>query len=279
MPLSAALLERLKAKGVKSVVGEAEDSWECPNTWNKYHSCSDWCKTNWKTVDQKQLLIEEIFDKIPSCWRLVPDDESGSCYFWNTNTNVVQWRCPVILDKESGLPTPAPPKTALLDSPSNPRDSYDTSDESRGKPRDNDVARDESRSKSRDIDAMRGGPRDRTRARSPPPDIQMPSVDDIQMPPPPSQNRKETKRESKRYKPKQEDEVDPMDPASYSDAPRGDWHRGLPKTGDAKTGVDVTANGPLFQQRPYPAPGDILRMNAAAKNAAAKKDEEEGEDV
>ena len=91
--------------------------------------------------------------------------------------------------EESGLPTPAPPKTALLDSPSNPRDSYDTSDESRGKPRDNDVARDESRSKSRDIDAMRGGPRDRTRARSPPPDIQMPSVDDIQMPPPPSQVR------------------------------------------------------------------------------------------
>ena len=56
-------------------------------------------------------------------------------------------------------------------------------------------------------------------------------------------------------------------------SPRGDWGRGLPKQGDAKTGVDGTASGPLFQQRPYPAPGAILRMNQAAK-----KEEEEDED-
>ena len=48
---------------------------------------------------------------------------------------------------------------------------------------------------------------------------------------------------------------------------RGDWKRGLPQQGDAKTGVDSTASGPLFQQRPYPAPGAILRANAAAKAA------------
>ena len=52
---------------------------------------------------------------------------------------------------------------------------------------------------------------------------------------------------------------------------RGDWRVGLPKTGDAKTGVDVTANGPLFQQRPYPAPGAILRMQQAAKDQQAKE--------
>lgn len=50
-----------------------------------------------------------------------------------------------------------------------------------------------------------------------------------------------------------------MDPAAYGDAPSGSWSSGL--TSDAKTGVDVTANGPLFQQRPYPAPGAILRKN------------------
>ena len=43
---------------------------------------------------------------------------------------------------------------------------------------------------------------------------------------------------------------------------------GLPKQNEAKTGVDVTANGPLFQSRPYPAPGAILRANAAAAAAA-----------
>jgi len=36
---------------------------------------------------------------------------------------------------------------------------------------------------------------------------------------------------------------------------RGSWSTGL--KADTKTGVDTTANGPLFQQRPYPSPGDI----------------------
>ncbi|CAH8431383.1 unnamed protein product [Schistosoma bovis] len=62
--------------------------------------------------------------------------------------------------------------------------------------------------------------------------------------------------------------LDPMDPASYGDIPRGTWSSGLEGvTGapSAKTGVDSTASGPLFQQRPYPNPGDVLRANAAAK--------------
>lgn len=41
---------------------------------------------------------------------------------------------------------------------------------------------------------------------------------------------------------------------------RGTWKSGLGGE-DAKTGVDTTANGPLFQQRPYPSPGDVLRAN------------------
>lgn len=43
---------------------------------------------------------------------------------------------------------------------------------------------------------------------------------------------------------------------------RGSWSTGL--KADVKTGVDATASGPLFQQRPYPSPGDILRAQAAA---------------
>ena len=31
--------------------------------------------------------------------------------------------------------------------------------------------------------------------------------------------------------------------------------------GEAKTGADTTATGPLYQQRPYPSPGDILKAN------------------
>ena len=60
-------------------------------------------------------------------------------------------------------------------------------------------------------------------------------------------------------------DLDPMDPSSYSDIPRGKWSDGLDKRGDAKTGVDSTASGPLFQARPYPSPGSVLRMNANKK--------------
>lgn len=245
MPLSAALLQRLKAKGVKSVVEEEpqDDGWECPNIWNKFHSCSDWCKNSWKSKNQKQLVIEEIFDKIPTCWRLVPDEETGYCYFWNTNTNVVQWRCPVLLDKEAAKTAPA----YQLDASDKPRDTL------------SDIPRDNARDN----------------ARAPPPHLQMPTVEEV--PTPQTQGRKEQRKpESRRYKPRGEDEIDPMDPSSYSDAPKGDWGRGLPKQGDAKTGVDVTANGPLFQQRPYPAPGAILRMNAANR-APEETEEESGE--
>ncbi|XP_064400590.1 polyglutamine-binding protein 1-like [Halichondria panicea] len=73
---------------------------------------------------------------------------------------------------------------------------------------------------------------------------------------------------SKRYKGRDNDDgdLDPMDPASYSEIPRGSWKSGLEVSGDAKTGVDSTASGPLYQQRPYPSPGDILRANQKAQN-------------
>ena len=39
----------------------------------------------------------------------------------------------------------------------------------------------------------------------------------------------------------------------------------MERHGEAKTGVDTTASGPLFQQRPYPSPGAVLRANKASK--------------
>lgn len=49
---------------------------------------------------------------------------------------------------------------------------------------------------------------------------------------------------------------DPMDPSSYSDAPSGKWSEGLASLTKA---ADETATGPLFQARPYPNPGDVLK--------------------
>lgn len=73
------------------------------------------------------------------------------------------------------------------------------------------------------------------------------------------------------YKPRDSDDLDPMDPSAYSEAPRGTWSTGMDLRGDAKTGVDVTATGPLFQQRPYPAPGAILRQNKLLEEERKKK--------
>ncbi|CAF1139519.1 unnamed protein product [Didymodactylos carnosus] len=64
---------------------------------------------------------------------------------------------------------------------------------------------------------------------------------------------------------------DPMDPSSYSDIPTGTWAAGLVVKGKAKTGVDETAAGPLFQMRPYPSPGAVLKLNAESVKPTKKK--------
>ena len=53
---------------------------------------------------------------------------------------------------------------------------------------------------------------------------------------------------------------------------RGTWSSGLEVQGDAKTGVDTTASGPLYQMRPYPNPGDILRANRKPTEADDEND-------
>lgn len=68
------------------------------------------------------------------------------------------------------------------------------------------------------------------------------------------------KRDNRKRSYSEDDELDPMDPSSYSDAPRGGWVVGL--KGVQPRAADTTATGPLFQQRPYPSPGAVLRKNA-----------------
>lgn len=58
------------------------------------------------------------------------------------------------------------------------------------------------------------------------------------------------------------DILDPMDPAAYSDIPKGTWSDGLESN---KSKADPTASGALFQQRPYPAPGEVLAANKHKK--------------
>ena len=53
--------------------------------------------------------------------------------------------------------------------------------------------------------------------------------------------------------------------AAYSDAPRGKWSAGLGPGGGRA--ADTTAGGSLFQQRPLPAPGSVVRANKKAIDA------------
>nr|BAK04007.1 predicted protein [Hordeum vulgare subsp. vulgare] len=80
---------------------------------------------------------------------------------------------------------------------------------------------------------------------------------------------KANKKDNRKRGRAEEDELDPMDPSSYSDAPRGGWVVGL--KGVQPRAADTTASGPLFQQRPYPSPGAVLRKNAEAASSGSKK--------
>ncbi|KAK6115597.1 hypothetical protein DH2020_007866 [Rehmannia glutinosa] len=76
------------------------------------------------------------------------------------------------------------------------------------------------------------------------------------------------KKDNKKRAYSEDDELDPMDPSSYSDAPRGGWVVGL--KGVQPRAADTTATGPLFQQRPYPSPGAVLRKNAEVASQKKK---------
>lgn len=76
------------------------------------------------------------------------------------------------------------------------------------------------------------------------------------------------RKDKRKHADNDDDELDPMDPSSYSDAPRGGWIVGL--KGVQPRAADTTATGPLFQQRPYPSPGAVLRKNAEIASQTKK---------
>jgi|TARA_B100001758_G_C18407966_1_gene613491 polyglutamine-binding protein 1 len=63
--------------------------------------------------------------------------------------------------------------------------------------------------------------------------------------------------------------IDPMDPASYSDAPVGGWGSGIDTNKKTKTGGG---------SRPLPSPGDVLRQNAEAVKSAQPTSREDQKD-
>ncbi|GFN74966.1 polyglutamine-binding protein 1 [Plakobranchus ocellatus] len=236
----------LLAPEVRDIVGDAPVFYEttaCPNRSNPYHECVPYCKKRygmreWDPDDDMTKRRDRMLRRypLPEGWVEVGDYDSGRYYYWNVHTDEVSWL-----------------------SPTHPKATVSKSAESLGlvgKIGNLDSDGEENMDISQDIlhsdhEAEEQSSEDSDTSLS---DEEEPPQQDIKR----SRNRG-------RHAQSKKDELDPMDPAAYSDIPRGGWSEGLDQRGKAKTGVDVTASGPLFQQRPYPSPGDILRANQGLK--------------
>lgn len=224
----------------------------CPNIQNPYHECSSFCKKKWgmKTFEHKAGLErkhERLLRRylLPDGWFEVGDPSTSRYYYWHIESGHVSWLPPT--HPRANITLPANTLKASLPIA--------------------DVAH-----AVEDLGAAAAMPTEAPTQE----DFEEPDFEEIERELLKEKKRKERKREGRsrrdRRSEKDKDVLDPMDPAAYSDIARGGWSAGLELPGAAKTGVDSTATGPLFQQRPYPSPGDILRANAP------KKDDDDEED-
>lgn len=217
----------------------------CPNRSNPYHMCVEYCKKRWgfkkfKPDPELGKKHERLMSRYPppSGWVEVGDPETGRYYYWNLETDEVSW-----------LP-PQHPRANVSLSAERLRELKLTADRRQAEERDSQG--ESSADESTDLD----------------------DEDDI------DEDKEEFEEpeqvDKKRGKKRQREALDPMDPAAYSEVPRGTWSTGLDQRGTAKTGVDVTVSGPLFQQRPYPSPGAVLRMN---KDSTKNKEPPKGKEI
>lgn len=213
----------------------------CPNKYIVFHVCTVFCLERWGEGHQKpsksyRERYNRLLDRypLPKNWVSVWDAGCNAYYFWNRTSGDVSW-----------LP-PSHPKAVIGKSAATIRSEKDRPD----------------------LDAMDDEPQSMMppMSRSPPPDEHR-----YQRPAPVQKKTKSrdlekilrTKKGRKQFHEKSE-VLDPMDPAAYSECGRGKWSSGL-NVDEGRTGVDSTASGPLFQQRPYPSPGDIMRANQAKR--------------
>ncbi|KAF5301745.1 hypothetical protein FQR65_LT08727 [Abscondita terminalis] len=235
MPLPAALAAKLAKRGLFS--GSAQKPLErerkrdyrgvtaCPNKSNVYHDCNYWCELHWKPInlpDTKYMRnVGKLLQKYPLPHNWTEVFDKGMKRYY-------YW------DMETDMVSWLPPKHPKA----KPSESAAKLREKRVKGIFNDergsYKLDEERERKRHGKSSR---RDR---------------DDN------DRRHKYDEKDHGRRKSRRDDIIDPMDPAAYSDIPVGTWSDGLESN---KSDADNTASGALYQQRPYPAPGDILAAN------------------
>jgi len=263
----------------------------CPNKNNQFHLCTDYCFDHWgdgypetrlsKTyLEERKNMLNDY--PLPEGWKEVYDAGIRRHYYWNTKTDDVCWFSPKHPNAVIGEAAPQIAKQMFDDggalkisSANGGADDELPSSRKRGA---DDSARGGAGGRDRDRgDRERGGDRrERRRDRRRPVEDEELGLDIFAGGGGSSDEESTRRRRSEleltdrdRLKQARRRGLDPMDPAAYSDVSAGSWSAGLVE--ETKTGVDVTASGPLFQQRPYPAPGAVMRKSGK-QNPDAKKD-------
>lgn len=195
----------------------------CPNKWNVFHICTVFCLERWgngidkptkKYKDRFQRLLERYPLPKKGNWVYIWDSGCEAYYFWNKSDNLVSW-----------LP-PKHPKAVVGKSASNIRSEKDRPDmEAIDEP---------------EIPQLMSQPQ----GRSPP---QQPQIEERYQKPLATKKNKSrdlekilrTKKGRRQFY-ENSDVIDPMDPASYSEIPKGRWSAGL---GSEDKAADSTASG------------------------------------
>ncbi|XP_022526361.1 polyglutamine-binding protein 1 [Astyanax mexicanus] len=248
MPLPPALLARLAKRGI---LKQSEHDNEEEIIAEDYDD---------NNVDYEATRVENL----PTNWYKVLDPTCGLPYYWNVETDLVSWLSP---NDPAALITKAAKKQRVEIVDDREEGHHEKSERERERDRERERERERDRDRERERERDDGRDRERERDRDRDRD---------------RERDRRTRREdsgpynkSKRGGSRKQEEMDPMDPSAYSDAPRGSWSTGLPKRNEAKTGADTTAAGPLFQQRPYPSPGAVLRANAELTRRLEEEEEDD----
>jgi len=230
----------------------------CPNKWNVYHDCSVKCRDQWKDTRQLDLSYERkrtnMLQKyqLPDHWKEILDSGIGRYYYWNTETDLVSWLPPGHPRCQVSRSAATLRKEMLTERKKFQGNDDDANLVASAMNEDKDIDDDEAMSDASDASEDETPVREQRHHDKDKRDHGRDRGS--------GGDRRDRKRDYKGRAKK--DELDPMDPASYGECERGSWSSGLPQRNEARTGADVTASGPLYQMRPYPSPGAVLRANA-----------------
>ncbi|KAJ6643799.1 Polyglutamine-binding protein 1 [Pseudolycoriella hygida] len=263
-PMESYWGERLKRRIVD---GSTAGCPNCPNKYNIFHKCTLYCVSTYgdgiepsrEYLRRKRKMLQKY--PLPKDWKEVFDSGCGVHYYWHTKTDTVSWLSP-------NHPKAMPSKSAA----------YLRKELEASLLPDADEPEDMEANNSNDKDSKApNSPSTETKLIEPP----------IMKPPPILKKakgrdlekviRSRSERRQRSELIRETGSLDPMDPAAYSDIPRGTWSAGLQQE-NKKTGVDTTVSGALYQMRPYPSPSAVLQANKANKKESNDSNSDEEDD-